>query len=112
MTSTAHHEEPHMSTTAVNAIVIRRAELADVDALAQLAALDSTRVPAGELLLAEVDGELRAALAIESGVSIADPFFRTAGLVALLEVEAKQAGVREPRRRVVPMRPRADLRAA
>lgn len=99
-----------MSITA-NAIVIRRAELSDVDALADLAALDSTRVPAGQLLLAEVDGELRAALSAESGVSIADPFFRTAGLVALLEVEAKQSRVRRPSRGV-PLRARANLRAA
>jgi hypothetical protein len=100
-----------MSTYPVNAIVIRPAERADTDALHRLAALDSARALTGRILLAEVDGELRAALSTETGTSIADPFFRTAGLVVLLEVEARQ----ERRRRAVPalpLQPRANLRVA
>jgi len=100
-----------MTTTAVNAIVIRPAEHADADALRRLAALDSARALTGRVLLAEVDGELRAALSTETGTSIADPFFRTAGLVALLEVEAKQEHRRRPAR-VLPLQPRANLRVA
>src|SRR4051794_1507736 len=43
-------------------IAIRRAFPDDAVTVARLAALDSRRVPAGELLLAEVDGVPRAAL--------------------------------------------------
>ena len=72
------------------ALVIRRAGVHDAPALARLAALDSAAPPRGEVLLAEVDGVLRAALC-DDGRAIADPFERTAGLVALLRLRAEQA---------------------
>jgi hypothetical protein len=68
------------------AVVIRAARVSDGDALERLARLDSQRAPAGDVLLAEQDGELVAALAGER--VIADPFRRTADLVALLRVRA------------------------
>jgi hypothetical protein len=71
-------------------IVIRPDRLADARALARLAGLDSARVPAAPLLVAEVAGELRAALSLHDGATIADPFQRTASLVALLTVRAAQ----------------------
>jgi hypothetical protein len=70
-------------------IVIRRAAQADAPAVARLAALDSTQVPRGELLLAVVDGELRAALS-DSGELVADPFKRTQPLAAMLRLRAEQ----------------------
>jgi hypothetical protein len=72
------------------AIVIRPDRPEDAGALARLAALDSARVPAGPLLVAEVAGELRAAISLADGRSIADPFQRTASLVALLAMRAAQ----------------------
>jgi hypothetical protein len=63
---------------------IRRASADDASAIARLAALDSASPPTGELLLAEVDGELWAAVAIESGAGIADPFRPSGDLVELL----------------------------
>jgi hypothetical protein len=69
-------------------ITIRRAYADDASALARLAALDSAAVPDGPLLLAEVDGELRAALSLDDGSAIADPFYPTLGLLELLRTHA------------------------
>jgi hypothetical protein len=59
-------------------------------------------VPAGRLLVAEVEGELLAAVAIESGAAIADPFRRTADLDALLQTRARPLSAPPPRRRRAP----------
>jgi hypothetical protein len=67
-------------------VLIRAARGSDGDALHRLAALDSARVPAGELLVAETDGALVAAYDPASGASIADPFRHTAEVVELLEL--------------------------
>jgi len=77
-------------------IVIRPDRPEDAPALRRLAALDSSGVPTGRLLLVEEGGELRAAIAIGSGAVIADPFARTTDLVALLRVRAQQLTAREP----------------
>ena len=69
-------------------ITIRPSYADDEQSLDRLAALDSSRVPTGPLLLAEIDGELRAALSLSDGSSIADPFVRTADVVELLRVHA------------------------
>lgn len=71
-------------------IVIRSAVPADSDALARLAALDSRRPPHGDALVAEADAELVAAVGVEDGRTIADPFRPTADAVALLELRARQ----------------------
>jgi hypothetical protein len=67
-------------------VLIRAARGSDGDALGRLAALDSARVPAGELLVAETDGALVAAHAPDTGATIADPFRRTAEVVELLQL--------------------------
>jgi hypothetical protein len=67
---------------------IRRASTADTSAIARLAALDSSSPPTGELLLAEVGDELWAALEIDSGAAIADPFRPSGDLVELLHFRA------------------------
>lgn len=76
-------------------IVIRWAAARDGGALARLAALDCTARPAGPLLVAEVDGEIRAALVLGGG-AIADPFHRTAELVELLRLRARQLEAPHP----------------
>ena len=75
-----------------------REATADDDAqLFQLARLDSRgRPPAGRLIVAEDDGRLVAALSLDDGDTIADPFRPTAAVVALLRLRANQ--VRGPRR--------------
>jgi hypothetical protein len=96
-------------------VTIRPAFPDDSVAVARLAALDSSRVPSGSLLLAEIAGEPWAAIALHSGRVIADPFRPTAGLVELLRGRAGQLVAARPRPtpRWVPRRSRAGgLRAA
>jgi len=69
-------------------IAIRPATAGDGPALSRLAALDSAPVPYGQVLLAEADGELRAALDVRTGAAVADPFRPTAELVSLLRDHA------------------------
>lgn len=71
-------------------VTIRPAAAADAAAVHRIAALDSRPVPAGELVVAEVDGEVLAALPIGGGEAIADPFRPTAALLPLLELRALQ----------------------
>ena len=52
----------------------------------RLAALDSARVPAGELLVAEADGGRGRGPRPRLGATIADPFRPTAQVVELLEL--------------------------
>lgn len=69
-------------------VMIRRACNGDEPALRRLAHLDSTRAPDGPLLVAEVDGELVAAVSLVTRESFADPFLRTLELRRLLELRA------------------------
>lgn len=69
---------------------IRYALAQDDAALRRLATLDSAPVPEAPLLVAEVEGDLHAALSLWDGRSIADPFRPTAALVELLVVRAAQ----------------------
>jgi hypothetical protein len=67
-------------------VVIRTARSSDGNALNSLARLDSQRPLAGEVLVAEQDGAVVAAIGGDR--VIADPFRRTADLVALLRLRA------------------------
>ena len=68
---------------------LRDATDADGTHLLRLARLDSQgRPPAGKLIVAEEDGVLVAAIAVESGAVIADPFKATAAIVAMLRLRA------------------------
>jgi hypothetical protein len=98
-----------------SAVVIRPADARDDAALVRLASLDSKRVPAGHVLVAEVAGELQAAMAVDSGAVIADPFRATADLVSMLEVHTES--LREQPElgalaRLLPRRVAAHARAA
>jgi hypothetical protein len=77
-----------MTTTA--SLTIRHATHADEAALRRLAALDSSRVPNGELLVAELDGRLVAALSVDTGAAIADPFEHTAAIVDSLRAHSRR----------------------
>ncbi|HEX2105916.1 MAG TPA: hypothetical protein VHF51_19855 [Solirubrobacteraceae bacterium] len=70
-------------------VVIRLATPADVDDLRRLAALDSARALLGTVLVAQSDGEIRAAYSVEEERAIADPFVPTAGLVELLRARTQ-----------------------
>jgi hypothetical protein len=75
---------------ALPAVTIRHAFPDDGPALFRLAAIDSREPPSQPSLVAEVDGELRAALSLRDGHVIADPFHRTEALVELLRARAAQ----------------------
>ena len=84
--------------TSTASLTIRHAIAADEADLTRLAALDSSRVPNGELLVARVDGSLVAALSLDTGAAIADPFEHTGAIVELLRAQAR----RRPSASIVP----------
>jgi hypothetical protein len=87
---------PHITAP----ITIRLATPDDHLGLIRLAALDSTEaVPPGRVLLAEIDGELRAALSLADGSAIADPFHHTLHVLELLRSHAKALASRSGGRR-------------
>ena len=71
-------------------VTIRFATAADTPAIERLAALDSAQVPDGDVVLAEVDGEVVALVPLSPGRAVADPFRPTAEIVRLLELRASQ----------------------
>ena len=79
-----------MTATQETSITIRLATDDDATALRRLAQLDGARLPDGELLVAEADGEIRAALRITYSAYVADPFFPSRELVGMLDVRAKR----------------------
>ncbi|HWC26714.1 MAG TPA: hypothetical protein VG474_09035 [Solirubrobacteraceae bacterium] len=73
------------------AVLIRPASAEDEAALARLAALDERpELPAGERLIAEREGRVVAALDVDSGRAVADPFVPTRAIVELLGLRADQ----------------------
>jgi hypothetical protein len=88
-------------TSELGAIAIRPARDSDAARLRWLAQRDSAALPAGRLLVAEAGGAVHAAVAIDTGETIADPFRRTAELVALLRMRAEQARARRAPLRIV-----------
>ncbi len=70
------------------AITLRRLTSSDADAVRRLAQLDSSQVPDGELLGAEIDGRLVAATSPTTGAIIADPFTRTKEIQEILRLHA------------------------
>ena len=90
-----------MTTTSVfspSSVLMRAARGSDGDALARLAKLDSKPAPRGELLVAEVDGAIHAAIGLDDGKVYANPFVPTAGLIALLVLRAGRAKRQKARR--------------
>jgi hypothetical protein len=96
-------------TTARDAapLTIRFASAADARALADLAELDSSHVPTGDVLVAQVGDELWAALSVEDGHVVADPLRPSADAVLVLAERSRQfRRVKRPRsRRFRPLRP-------
>src|SRR5918999_5618027 len=91
-------------------VTIRLATEADRLAIDRLAQLDSRRALGARAVIAEMDGDLRAALDLDRNEAVADPFHPTAHLVALLELRAAQFGGRGRRLRG-PTESRAGLGA-
>jgi hypothetical protein len=91
------------------ALTIRRATAADAFALRRLAAIDSAAPPTGDVLLAEMGNELWAAVSLDSGTAIADPFRPSGDLVELLRFRAERLhrDERGQRRALARLLPRA-----
>lgn len=79
-------------------VVIRRARARDRDTLVRLEQLEGRALGDGSMLVAEVAGEVLAALPLAGGSAVADPFRRTGRLVRLLETHRGELGP-DPRER-------------
>ncbi|HWE33875.1 MAG TPA: hypothetical protein VG410_10345 [Solirubrobacteraceae bacterium] len=93
------------------AVTIRYAFPDDERPLGRLAALDSALTPSAPILVAEVEGQLRAALSLATWETIADPFHPSTALIELLVARAQQL-TSERRRIAVRFGPRSPLRLA
>jgi hypothetical protein len=84
-----------MSTTSLDTapVLMRRASMADAARIRELARLDDKRLPIGPFLVAEVSGEIVAAVSLASGTVVADPFRFTGDAVAILRLRAAQVGM-------------------
>jgi hypothetical protein len=74
----------------MTSVTIRYSTAADQAALARLAELDSSHTPTGDVLVAEIGGELWAATSTEDFHTIADPFRPSAELSVLVTERARQ----------------------
>src|SRR5438552_14820923 len=79
-----------VAATPVTRVTLRYSSAADAERLRLLAELDTAEAPSGPALVAEVDGRLRAALPLDGGAPLADPFHRGAELIELLRLRAGQ----------------------
>jgi hypothetical protein len=93
-------KKDHALMTSTASLTIRHAIAADEADLNRVAALDSSRVPSGELLVAELDGRLVAALSIDTGAAVADPFEHTAAIVDSMRAQVRAS--HRPRPAVLP----------
>jgi hypothetical protein len=79
-------------------IVIRSARSADQEDIAVLGVIDGgRRMPNGRVMVAEVDGRIRAAIG-SNGAAISDPFWPSSDLVSMLRVHTDQEKAEHPAR--------------
>jgi hypothetical protein len=95
-----------ITNTTSTECTLRYAHGGDREAIVRLSQLDSQREPTGTLLVAESEAGIVAALPLEGGGPIANPFVRTAELVELLRERAAQLSA-EPARSRRALRSRA-----
>ena len=82
------------------AVCIRLAGEGDAAALKRLAELEGRTLPAGDALVAAIDGRVLAAIGVTGGDTLADPFRHTAGLVdQLTDARAHMLGLSPGRSR-------------
>lgn len=74
-------------------LVIRRTNGHDARRLERLAQLDSAEAPAGPALVAELGGRMIAAMPLDGGRPLADPFVPSAPFVQMLELRRTQLRV-------------------
>jgi hypothetical protein len=93
-------------------IRIRKAGEADLGAVTRVAGRDSGEPLAWPILVATVGEEIRAAISLTDGEIVADPFHRTAELVAMLRIRARGAAYENVVRFERPRRQRIAFRSA
>jgi hypothetical protein len=81
---------PIQSVPTAADVTIRRARTADADALDVLAKLDSSHPPRGAILVAEVSGELWAAVSLDDDHLVATPFRPSGELAFRLTERARE----------------------
>lgn len=81
-------------TTPQQAVTLRQYSAEDHGPIARLVALGSSSPPPQPVVVAEVGGELRAALSLNDGSFVTDPFHLTQGVVELLRAYARQLDAR------------------
>ena len=69
--------------------IIRLATDADAATVRRLAALDSAKPLTGRVLIGEIDGKPAAAVSIDDGRVVADPFQLTAQLVSVITMRRR-----------------------
>jgi hypothetical protein len=81
-------------------VALRQAQPDESAVVSRLAALDDAPALSGPVLLAVVDGEAVAALSLDDGRVVANPFLHTEAAVGLLRLRARHLSVTRPRRRL------------
>src|SRR3954468_7699494 len=81
---------PLQSVPVSSAVVTRHARHDEAGALAALAELDSSRAPRGEVIVADVQGELWAAVSVDDGHAVANPFRPSGALAFRLSGRARE----------------------
>src|SRR5262245_50609141 len=101
------HRKTIRSARAIAPFTIRSALPIDAPAIEALAELDSSRAPRGQVLIAEVGDELWAALSLDDGHGLSDPFRPAAEALLLLSEHARRlrGARRERSHRFGPLRP-------
>jgi hypothetical protein len=90
----ALRRERKRRTAPTDPVVLRLCCVDEEDSLERLAALEGVPTPDGRHLVAEVEGIVVAAHPLDGGRVLTDPTRRTAHLLPLLELRAKQLGGR------------------
>ena len=97
-----HSSEKAEATSRPGRVLLRRAQADDAPALKMLAELDEEPELSGEVLMALVDAEAVAAISLNDGRVVSNPFVASGDAVLLLKLRADQLrgrGVRSRRRR-------------
>ena len=93
-------------SSASPAASVRFAYPGEAGALRRLAQLDDAPELAGKVLVATIDADIVAALSLDEGRVVANPFVSTSGAVELLRGSATALTGRRPRRWRSALRPR------
>jgi hypothetical protein len=89
-------------------ITIRSAGESDAEAIKRLAQLEGVRPPEGDLLVADVDGEVWAAIELDGGVLVADPFQPSGDIAELLHLRFERLSSAARRRGLLRWRVRRN----